>query len=430
MGSGRQPAGKDKMLSWLRCFPHDGTAAMDSDDDHHPHIRQGPPPPAARPAAARTITSSFSFRKKPAAAVDPDSAAERRKRFTRTNTTLPDRRRHSSVSASDGGASDDYNHSVVSARSFSFAELAAATGGFSDDNLLGSGGFGRVYRGRLAATGAGGEGTAVAVKRLDRTGHQGDREFLVEVLFLSSLLLRHPNLVGLLGYCADGSHRLLVYRLMPLGSLHDHLFVPSSGAALPWRVRIQIARGAARGLEFLHEKASPAVIYRDLKPSNILLDSGFRARLSDFGLAKLAGNNGDGDDGDRRMGTHGYCAPEYVRSGRLTVKSDVYSFGVVLLELITGRHAVDEEGSLVGWAAPLLAGERHDELLDPRLQQGEAVNGRELKQAVAVAAMCLQEEDALRPNMSDVVMALSFLTGAGEDDDKQQQVASRRRRLI
>ncbi|KAE8809089.1 Serine/threonine-protein kinase PBS1 [Hordeum vulgare] len=367
---------------------------------------------------------SATFRKKHC----PDAAAAR-KRFIRSGTSLT---ASSSARASFGRHSVDvanYNHSIVSARSFTFRELGAATDSFSQANLIGEGGFGRVYRGLIGSS-------AVAVKQLDRTGFQGDHEFLVEVLVLSSLLT-HPNLVGLLGYCADGNQRLLVYQLMPLGSLENHLFLPQPQTqapadgdgkqVLPWRTRMRIAHDAAQGLEFLHETANPPVIYRDLKSSNILLDEGYNAKLSDFGLAKLAtpitrnGKGGEAEedkDGSRVMGTYGYCAPEYVRMGHLTVKSDVYSFGVVLLELITGRRAIDDsrpegEHNLVAWAAPMFGEQRRlQELVDPLLGQGPS--GRELKQAVAVAAMCLQEEDTVRPIMSDVVMALSFL--AADDD--------------
>ncbi|KAF7048539.1 hypothetical protein CFC21_057291 [Triticum aestivum] len=391
------------MLSWLRCFPHDGTA-MDEE---------------RKPRPGRSAT----FRKK-----HSHDAAPSRKRFIRSGTSLTE---SSSARASFGRHSVDvpnYNHSIVSARSFTFPELAAATDSFSHANLIGEGGFGRVYRGLIGSS-------AVAVKQLDRTGFQGDHEFLVEVLVLSSLLT-HPNLVGLLGYCADGNQRLLVYQLMPLGSLENHLFLPRVPAdgeekppppVLPWRTRMRIAHDAAQGLEFLHETANPPVIYRDLKSSNILLDEGYNAKLSDFGLAKLAtpitrnGKGGDAEeekDGSSRvMGTYGYCAPEYVRKGHLTVKSDVYSFGVVLLELITGRRVIDEsrpsgEQNLVAWAAPMFSEQRRmHELVDPLLVEGPT--GRELKQAVAVAAICLQEEDTVRPIMSDVVMALSF---AADDD--------------
>jgi len=241
----------------------------------------------------------------------------------------------------------DGNSQNIAAQTFTFRELAAATKNFRQDCLLGEGGFGRVYKGRLE------NGQAVAVKQLDRNGLQGNREFLVEVLMLS--LLHHTNLVNLIGYCADGDQRLLVYEFMPLGSLEDHLHdLPPDKEALDWNTRMKIAAGAAKGLEYLHDKASPPVIYRDFKSSNILLGEGFHPKLSDFGLAKLGPVGDKTHVSTRVMGTYGYCAPEYAMTGQLTVKSDVYSFGVVFLELITGRKAIDNtrsqgEQNLVAW---------------------------------------------------------------------------------
>ncbi|CAI5980454.1 unnamed protein product [Closterium sp. NIES-65] len=250
----------------------------------------------------------------------------------------------------------------IAAQTFTFRELERATGGFSEKNFIGEGGFGRVYKGWLESTGQvvavkqldrnGVLGNreflvvvlmlslVVAVKQLDRNGVQGNREFLVEVLMLS--LLHHPNLVNLIGYCADGDQRLLVYEFMPRGALEDHLHdLPEGRASLEWSKRMRVAAGAAKGLEYLHEEASPPVIYRDFKSSNILLDENWHPKLSDFGLAKLGPVGDKTHVSTRVMGTYGYCAPEYAMTGQLTVKSDVYSFGVVLLELITGRKAID-----------------------------------------------------------------------------------------
>ncbi|KAG0519622.1 hypothetical protein BDA96_08G002600 [Sorghum bicolor] len=252
---------------------------------------------------------------------------------------------------------------------------------------------------------------------------------MVEVLMLS--MLHHPNLVSLVGYCAEGDQRLLVYEYMALGSLEDHLLLLPADAddgshqrqPLPWRTRMKIALGAAQGLEYLHENT---VIYRDLKSSNILLDQDYSPKLSDFGLAKLlpaprtdyssSSSRSSSSSSSKVMGTYGYCAPEYLRTGKLSVKSDVYSFGVLLLELITGRRAIDAsrpdgEQSLVGWAARIFGDpKRFHELVDPRLVMAMRVpTTSELKQAVGVASMCLQEHYALRPVMTDVVVALSFL---------------------
>ncbi|XP_028803729.1 serine/threonine-protein kinase PBS1 [Neltuma alba] len=301
----------------------------------------------------------------------------------------------------------------IAAQTFTFRELAAATKNFRPESFIGEGGFGRVYKGRLEST-----GQVVAVKQLDRNGLQGNREFLVEVLMLS--LLHHPNLVNLIGYCADGDQRLLVYEFMPLGSLEDHLHdLPPDKEPLDWNTRMKIAAGAAKGLEYLHDKANPPVIYRDFKSSNILLDEGFHPKLSDFGLAKLGPVGDKSHVSTRVMGTYGYCAPEYAMTGQLTVKSDVYSFGVVFLELITGRKAIDStrphgEQNLVTWARPLFNDRRKfSKLADPRLQGRYPMRG--LYQALAVASMCIQEQAATRPLIGDVVTALSYLANQAYD---------------
>ncbi|MFS8030536.1 putative protein kinase RLK-Pelle-RLCK-VIIa-1 family [Helianthus anomalus] len=303
----------------------------------------------------------------------------------------------------------------IAAQTFTFRELAAATNNFRPESLLGEGGFGRVYKGRLEST-----GQVVAVKQLDRNGLQGNREFLVEVLMLS--LLHHPNLVNLIGYCADGDQRLLVYEFMPLGSLEDHLHdLPPDKEPLDWNTRMKIAAGAAKGLEYLHDKANPPVIYRDLKSSNILLDEGYHPKLSDFGLAKLGPVGDKTHVSTRVMGTYGYCAPEYAMTGQLTLKSDVYSFGVVFLELITGRKAIDNtrapgEHNLVAWARPLFKDRRKfPKMADPLLQGRYPVRG--LYQALAVAAMCLQEQAATRPLIGDVVTALTYLASQPYDPE-------------
>ncbi|PSR85154.1 Serine/threonine-protein kinase [Actinidia chinensis var. chinensis] len=301
----------------------------------------------------------------------------------------------------------------IAAQTFTFRELAAATKNFRPECLLGEGGFGHVYRGQLEST-----GQAVAVKQLDRNGLQGNREFLVEVLMLS--LLHHPNLVNLIGYCADGDQRLLVYEFMPLGSLEDHLHdIPPNKGPLDWDTRMKIAAGAAKGLEYLHDKANPPVIYRDLKSSNILLDEGYHPKLSDFGLAKLGPVGDKTHVSTRVMGTYGYCAPEYAMTGQLTLKSDVYSFGVVFLEIITGRKAIDNnraagENNLVAWARPLFKDRRKfPKMADPLLQGRYPIRG--LYQALAVAAMCLQEQAATRPLIGDVVTALTYLASQTYD---------------
>ncbi|CAN8270554.1 unnamed protein product [Cochlearia groenlandica] len=316
---------------------------------------------------------------------------------------------------------------------FTFSELVTATNNFSEECIIGEGGFGRVYKGKLEKT-----GQVVAVKEIEeKHGLKGDKKFLVEVLMLS--LLHHPNLVTLIGYCPEEDKRVLVYEYMPLGSLQYHLFgninhfkpniyisfykltkkinsnrftkpdIKPEQKLLDWNTRIKIALGIAKALEFIHHKAKAL----DLKPANILLTRNFDAKISNFGLAKLGPIGDTLHDSNREIGTPGYCAPEYEETGYLTVKSDVYSFGVVLLELITGKRVIDttrpsDEHNLVTWAQPIFEDpSEFVQLVDPLV--GGEYTEKSLNQAVAVAAMCIQEEPTVRPLMSNVVTALSTL---------------------
>ncbi|KAL2496288.1 Protein kinase superfamily protein [Forsythia ovata] len=312
----------------------------------------------------------------------------------------------------------------ISAQIFTFHELSVATQNFNPETLIGEGGFGRVYKGHIES-----KNTDVAVKQLDRNGFQGNREFLVEVLILS--LLHHPNLVNLVGYCSDGDQRILVYEYMSNGSLEDHLLnIGPDKKLLDWNTRIKIAAGAAKGLEYLHETANPPVIYRDFKASNILLDESFNPRLSDFGLAKLGPTGDKTHVSTRVMGTYGYCAPEYASTGQLTTKSDVYSFGVVFLEIITGRRVIDtsrpsEQQNLITWAQPLFKDKKKFHLMADPLLEGNYPE-KALCQALAVAAMCLQEEASTRPLISDVVTALEYLSvgkSQGESEEEEEEEA-------
>ncbi|CAD5180745.1 unnamed protein product [Musa acuminata subsp. malaccensis] len=321
----------------------------------------------------------------------------------------------SDVSSSTGVLSpEDLSISLVGSNLYVFtlAELKEATQSFSVGNFLGEGGFGPVYRGFVdEKVKPGLKSQPVAVKLLDLDGGQGHKEWLAEVLVLGRL--RHPHLVKLIGYCCEEEHRLLVYEFMPRGSLENHLF-KRYYTPLPWLARLRIAVGAAKGLGFLHDSDKP-VIYRDFKASNILLDSfqDYKARLSDFGLAK------DGPEGDdthvstRVMGTHGYAAPEYIMTGHLTAKSDVYSFGVVLLELLTGRRCVDKarpsrEQNLVEWARPCLSDPRKlYRIMDPGLEGQYSTQGAQ--RAAAVVYQCLSQSPKSRPHMSAIVEALEPL---------------------
>ncbi|KAJ0252975.1 Protein kinase domain-containing protein [Hirschfeldia incana] len=298
-------------------------------------------------------------------------------------------------------------------RIFMFNDLKLATRNFRPESLLGEGGFGCVFKGWIEENGTApvkpGTGLTVAVKTLNPDGLQGHKEWLAEINFLGNLV--HPSLVKLVGYCMEDDQRLLVYEFMPRGSLENHLFRRT--LPLPWSVRMKIALGAAKGLAFLHEEAEKPVIYRDFKTSNILLDAEYNAKLSDFGLAKDAPDEKKSHVSTRVMGTYGYAAPEYVMTGHLSTKSDVYSFGVVLLEMLTGRRAVDKtrpngEQNLVECARPhLLDKKRFYRLLDPRLEGHYSIKGAQ--KATQVAAQCLNRDCKARPKMSEVVEALKTL---------------------
>ncbi|XP_047322097.1 serine/threonine-protein kinase RIPK-like [Impatiens glandulifera] len=308
--------------------------------------------------------------------------------------------------------SEDISSSVVGSNlhAFTLAELKVITQCFSTNSFIGEGGFGPVHKGFIDdKLRPGLKAQPVAVKVLDLEGLQGHKEWLTEVIFLGQL--RHSHLVKLIGYCCEDEHRDLVYEYMPRGSLENQLFRKYS-VTLPWSTRMKIALGAAKGLAFLHEIEKP-VIFRDFKASNILLDSDYTAKLSDFGLAK------DGPEGDdthvstRVMGTQGYAAPEYIMTGHLTPASDVYSFGVVLLELLTGRRSLDKsrpnrEQSLVEWARPQLKDPRKlRRVLDPRLEGQYSESGAE--KAAALAYDCLSHRPKNRPTMSNIVNILEPL---------------------
>ncbi|CAL9239921.1 unnamed protein product [Arabidopsis halleri] len=292
---------------------------------------------------------------------------------------------------------------------FSYEELVKATNGFSQENLLGEGGFGCVYKGILP------DGRVVAVKQLKIGGGQGDREFKAEVETLSRI--HHRHLVSIVGHCISGDRRLLIYDYVSNNDLYFHLHGEKS--VLDWATRVKIAAGAARGLAYLHEDCHPRIIHRDIKSSNILLEENFDARVSDFGLARLA-LDCNTHITTRVIGTFGYMAPEYASSGKLTEKSDVFSFGVVLLELITGRKPVDTsqplgDESLVEWARPLISHaietEEFDSLADPKLG-GNYVES-EMFRMIEAAGACVRHLATKRPRMGQIVRAFESL--AAED---------------
>ncbi|KAH9605167.1 hypothetical protein KSS87_011123 [Heliosperma pusillum] len=288
-------------------------------------------------------------------------------------------------------------------------ELKDITNNYGSTALIGEGSYGRVYYGVLKT------GRKAAIKKLDAS-KQPDDEFLAQVSMASRL--KHDNFVELLGYCVDGNSRVLAYEFASNGSIHDVLHGKKGvkgalpGPVLSWAQRVKIAVTAARGLEYLHEKADPKIFHRDIKSSNILLFDNHVAKIGDFDLSNEAPDMAARLHSTRVLGTFGYHAPEYAMTGQLNAKSDVYSFGVVLLEILTGRKPVDHtlprgQQSLVTWASPKLSEDKVNQCIDPKLN-GEYPPKSVAKMA-AVAALCVQYESDFRPNMSIVVKALQPL---------------------
>ncbi|ERN07487.1 hypothetical protein AMTRI_Chr12g242040 [Amborella trichopoda] len=287
---------------------------------------------------------------------------------------------------------------------FTFEDIKASTGNFSRHNIIGKGSYGNVYKGTLA------DGTEVALKRFKNCSAAGDAGFVHEVEVIASV--RHRNLVALRGFCTattpmEGHQRIIVCDLMRNGSLHDHLF-GSSENRLSWPIRHKIAVGMARGLAYLHYGAQPAIIHRDIKASNILLDESFEPKVADFGLAKFT-PEGMTHLSTRVAGTMGYVAPEYALYGQLTEKSDVYSFGVVLLELLSGKKALvsnsESQPSLVtDWAWSLV---RKGRVLDV-IEQGMADLGSTevMEKYVLVAVLSSHPQMHARPTMDQILKIL------------------------
>nr|GME21752.1 inactive protein kinase SELMODRAFT_444075-like isoform X1 [Ipomoea batatas] len=285
-------------------------------------------------------------------------------------------------------------------RWFTYAELETATRGFSKANFLAEGGYGSVHRGVLP------DGQVVAVKQHKSASSQGDREFCSEVEVLSCA--QHRNVVTLIGFCIEDGRRLLVYEYICNGSLDSHLYGQNRDP-LNWSARQKIALGAARGLRYLHEECRVGcIVHRDMRPNNILLTHDFEPLVGDFGLARW---QPDGDLGveTRIIGTFGYLAPEYARSGQITEKADVYSFGVVLVELITGRKVMDiyrpkGQQCLTEWARPLLKENAITDLIDPCIRN--CYLEQEVRSMMHCASSCIQPDPLSRPRMSQPPAAL------------------------
>ncbi|CAD6217788.1 unnamed protein product [Miscanthus lutarioriparius] len=285
---------------------------------------------------------------------------------------------------------------------YDFPELAAATGGFSDENLLGRGGFGPVYKGKMA------DGAEVAVKRLAAHSGQGLEEFKNEIQLIAKL--QHTNLVRLVGCCVQEEEKLLAYEYMPNRSLNFFIFDQQRGPLLDWEKRRRIIDGIVQGLLYLHKHSRVRIIHRDLKASNILLDKDLNPKISDFGMARIFGSNMTEANTNRVVGTYGYMAPEYASEGIFSVKSDVYSFGVLLLEIVSGKrnsghhHHYGDFVNLLGYAWQLWREGRVFELIDPTL--GECGDVATIVRCVKVALLCVQDSAADRPTMADVTTML------------------------
>ncbi|XP_057438301.1 serine/threonine-protein kinase PCRK1-like isoform X2 [Lotus japonicus] len=321
-----------------------------------------------------------------------------------------------SQDVSDSGSTESLRRSAVpnmsqrpsNLRVFTVSELKSATKSFSRSVMLGEGGFGCVYLGLIRSVEDPSRRIEVAIKQLSKRGMQGHREWVTEVNVLG--IVEHPNLVKLVGYCADdderGIQRLLIYEYMPNRSVEDHLSHRSE-TSLSWNRRLKIAQDAARGLTYLHEEMDFQIIFRDFKSSNILLDENWNAKLSDFGLARLGPTDGLTHVSTAVVGTMGYASPEYVQTGRLTSKNDVWSYGVFLYELITGRRPLDRnrprgEQKLLEWIRPYLSDAKKFQLiLDPRLDKKQVI--KSAQRLAIIANRCLVKNPKNRPKMSEIL---------------------------
>ncbi|XP_058005636.1 proline-rich receptor-like protein kinase PERK3 isoform X3 [Hevea brasiliensis] len=296
---------------------------------------------------------------------------------------------------------------ITTLRVFTYQELAKTTGGFSNFNLLGEGGFGQVFKGTLP------NGMVVAIKKLKHMSRQGENEFMAEIGTLNCI--HHRNLVNLIGYCSEKANRLLIYEFIPNNSLRDHLHVSiiaeqDNRVVINWLARIKIAIGSAKGLAYLHEICNPKIIHRNITASNILLDQNFEPKISDFGLAKQFSNSVT-HMSTVVKGTFGYLCPEYFRTQQISDKTDVYSFGVVLLELITGKKPISREGNfqaLTSWVAvqlkEALDTDNYSNIVDVKLKNN--YSKIEMIRMIYCAAACIYKPAKYRPKMSQIVEVL------------------------
>ncbi|XP_057249528.1 leucine-rich repeat receptor protein kinase HPCA1 [Beta vulgaris subsp. vulgaris] len=283
------------------------------------------------------------------------------------------------------------------ARFFTFQELQKCTNNFSETNNIGSGGYGKVYKGTLV------DGQIIAIKRSQKGSMQGIREFKNEIELLTRV--HHKNLVKLIGFCFDQEEQILVYEFISNGTLMDSLS-GKSGIQLDWMRRLMVTLGSARGLQYLHELADPPIIHRDIKSNNILLDEHLVAKVTDFGLSKLFGDSKKGYVSTQVKGTMGYLDPEYFMTNQLTEKSDIYSFGVVMLEMATARRPIQQGTYIVKVVKEKIGRTRHlynlTEIMDPVLLSSETMLVG-FEKFVDLALKCVEDVRANRPTMGEVV---------------------------
>ncbi|XP_048132903.1 cysteine-rich receptor-like protein kinase 29 isoform X10 [Rhodamnia argentea] len=312
-------------------------------------------------------------------------------------------RKLNKVEISEVATEDEAVHEISTADSqqFDFDTIRAATDDFADSKKLGQGGFGAVYRGRLS------NGQEIAVKRLSQNSHQGEVEFKNEVMLLTRL--QHRNLIRLLGFCLKGVERLLIYELMPNPSLDQFIFDPLKRVNLNWDRLHKIVMGVARGLLYLHEDSRLRIIHRDLKASNILLDSDMNPKISDLGLARLLELDQTQAETSRIVGTYGYMAPEYAMHGKFSVKSDVFSFGVLVLEIVSGqRNNLCRMGkdtvALTSYVWKKWREGSISDIIDPSITSGSST---EIARCIHIGLLCVQENFASRPSMASVFLMLN-----------------------